>query len=124
MKAMVLNQTCSLSENRTPLILADVPKPVPQDGEILVKVSACGLCHTDLDEIEGRTPPEKFPMILGHQIVGKVEEGGKKAVRFKPGDRVGIAWIHAACGNCKFCLQGEENLCEHFAATGRNAPGG
>ena len=124
MKAMVLNQTCSLSECRTPLNLVDLPKPVPQDGEILVKVSACGLCHTDLDEIEGRTPPEKFPMILGHQIVGKVAEAGKKAGRFKPGDRVGIAWIHAACGNCKFCLQGEENLCEHFAATGRDAPGG
>jgi len=124
MKAMVLNQTCKLSENRTPLALVDLPKPVPQDDEILVKVSACGLCHTDLDEIEGRTPPEKFPMILGHQIVGKVEAGGKKTGRFRPGDRVGIAWIHAACGRCKFCLQGEENLCEHFAATGRDAPGG
>jgi len=124
MKAMVLNQTCNLSENRTPLKLVDVPKPVPQEGEILVKVSACGLCHTDLDEIEGRTPPEKFPMILGHQIVGEVAEGGKKAGSLKPGDRVGIAWIHSACGSCKFCLQGEENLCEHFAATGRDAPGG
>ena len=124
MKAMVLNQTCSLSECNTPLNLVDLPKPVPQDGEILVKVSACGLCHTDLDEIEGRTPPEKFPMILGHQIVGKVAEAGRNTGRFKPGDRVGIAWIHAACGNCKFCLQGEENLCEHFAATGRDAPGG
>lgn len=124
MKAMVLNQTCNLSENREPLALVDWPKPVPKDDEILVKVSACGLCHTDLDEIEGRTGPEKFPMILGHQIVGKVETGGKKTGRFRPGDRVGIAWIHAACGNCKFCLQGEENLCEHFAATGRDAPGG
>jgi alcohol dehydrogenase, propanol-preferring len=124
MKAMVLNQTCSLSENRTPLALADWPKPVAKDDEILVKVSACGLCHTDIDEIEGRTAPEKFPMILGHQIVGQVETGPKKTGRFKPGDRVGIAWIHAACGNCKFCLQGEENLCEHFAATGRDAPGG
>jgi propanol-preferring alcohol dehydrogenase len=124
MKAMVLNQTCNLSENRTPLALVDLPKPVPKEDEILVKVSACGLCHTDLDEIEGRTPPEKFPMILGHQIVGKVETGGKKTDRFKPGDRVGIAWIHAACGSCKFCLQGEENLCEHFEATGRDAPGG
>jgi len=124
MKAMVLNQTCKLAENRTPLNLVEIPKPAPQDGEILVKVSACGLCHTDLDEIEGRTPPEKFPMILGHQIVGKVAEGGGKAGRFKPGDRVGIAWIHAACGECKFCRQGAENLCEHFEATGRDAPGG
>jgi propanol-preferring alcohol dehydrogenase len=124
MKAMILNQTWDLSKNRTPLALVDTPKPVPQDGEILVKVSACGLCHTDLDEIEGRTPPPKYPMILGHQVVGKVETGGKKAGKFKPGDRVGIAWIHSACGRCQFCLQGKENLCERFEATGRDAPGG
>jgi len=124
MKAMVLNQTCNLSENKTPLALVDMPDPVPKDGEILVKVSACGLCHTDLDEIEGRTAPEKFPMILGHQIVGKVETGGKQTGRFRPGDRVGIAWIHAACGRCKFCRQDEENLCENFEATGRDAAGG
>ena len=124
MKAMVLNQTCKLSENRRPLKLVDAPQPVPQADEILVKVTACGLCHTDLDEIEGRTPPEKFPMILGHQIVGRVAQAGKQAGRFKPGDRVGIAWIHAACGDCKFCRQGEENLCRHFEATGRDAPGG
>ena len=124
MKAMILNQPWDLSENRTPLVLVDTPKPVPQDGEILVKVSACGLCHTDLDEIEGRTPPPKYPMILGHQVVGKVETGGNKAGKFRSGDRVGIAWIHSACGRCKFCLQGEENLCEHFEATGRDAPGG
>jgi propanol-preferring alcohol dehydrogenase len=124
MKAMVLNQTMNLSENKTPLALVDLPKPVPKDGEILVKVSVCGLCHTDLDEIEGRTPPEKFPMILGHQVVGRVEAGAEKAGKFRPGDRVGIAWIHSACGRCKFCLKGEENLCEHFKATGRDAPGG
>jgi propanol-preferring alcohol dehydrogenase len=124
MKAMVLKQISKLAENRTPLALVEVPKPVPNDGEILVKVSACGLCHTDLDEIEGRTAPKKLPMILGHQIVGKVETGGKKSAKFRPGDRVGIAWIHAACGECKFCRQGEENLCEHFEATGRDAPGG
>jgi alcohol dehydrogenase, propanol-preferring len=124
MKAMVLNQTMKLSENSMPLALVDLPRPVPKEAEILVKVSVCGLCHTDLDEIEGRTSPEKFPMILGHQIVGKVEAGGKKTGRFRPGDRVGIAWIHSACGKCKFCLQGEENLCEHFKATGRDAHGG
>jgi len=124
MKAMVLDRTCSLVERRTPLARVDLPKPVPGDGEILVKVSACGLCHTDLDEIEGRTPPATFPMVLGHQVVGKVETSGEGASRFRPGDRVGIAWIHSACGRCKFCLQGEENLCEHFEATGRDAPGG
>jgi propanol-preferring alcohol dehydrogenase len=124
MKTMVLNQTRSLSDNKTPLGFADLPKPIPKDDEILVKVSVCGLCHTDLDEIEGRTPPEKFPMILGHQVVGKVEACGKKTGAFSLGDRVGIAWIHSACGSCKFCLRDEENLCEQFKATGRDAPGG
>jgi propanol-preferring alcohol dehydrogenase len=124
MKAMVLNEMTNLSENKTPLALVDLPKPDPKKNEILVKISVCGLCHTDLDEIEGRTRPEKFPMILGHQVVGKVEARGEKAVRYRPGDRVGIAWIHSSCGQCKFCLQGEENLCEHFKATGRDAPGG
>jgi propanol-preferring alcohol dehydrogenase len=124
MKAMVLKQTINLSASKTPLALVDLPKPMPKGDEILVKVSACGLCHTDLDEIEGRTSPEKFPMILGHQVVGKVESRGQRSRRFNPGDRVGIAWIHSACGRCKFCLQDEENLCEHFKATGRDAPGG
>jgi len=124
MKAMVLDQTCNLSDNKTPLALVDLPKPVPRPGEILMKVSVCGLCHTDLDEIEGRTPPGTFPMILGHQVVGRVEKSGQDARRFQPGDRVGIAWIHSACGRCKFCLRGEENLCERFQATGRDAPGG
>jgi propanol-preferring alcohol dehydrogenase len=124
MKAMILNQTWNLSDQRMPLALVDVPRPTPKDDEILVKVSACGLCHTDLDEIEGRTPPEKFPMILGHQVVGRVEGGGRKTGKFRPGDRVGIAWIHRACGVCKFCHQGEENLCEDFIATGRDAHGG
>ncbi len=124
MKAMVLKQTVNLSESKRPLMLVGLPKPVPKDDEILVKVSACGLCHTDLDEIEGRTSPERFPMILGHQVVGTVETGGEKSGRFGQGDRVGIAWIHSACGRCKFCRQGEENLCEHFKATGRDAPGG
>jgi propanol-preferring alcohol dehydrogenase len=124
MKAMVLKQTINLSASKTPLALVDLPKPMPKGDEILVKVSACGLCHTDLDEIEGRTSPEKFPMILGHQVVGKVESRGQRSRRFNPGDRVGIAWIHSACGRCKFCLQDKENLCEHFKATGRDAPGG
>lgn len=124
MKAMVLKQTGKLSDNKTPLVFADLPEPVPRKGEILVRVSACGMCHTDLDEIEGRTPPKRFPMVLGHQVVGRVEAGGENTSRFQPGDRVGIAWIHSACGRCRFCLRGEENLCDHFEATGRDAPGG
>ncbi len=124
MKAMVLNKLCSLEENKTPLELVNLPDPVPEEKEILVKVSACGVCHTELDEIEGRTPPPRFPVVLGHQVVGRVEQMGSKASAFKLGDRVGIGWIYSACGKCKFCLEGNENLCSYFKATGRDANGG
>ena len=124
MKAMVLNKLCSLEENKTPLELIDLPDPVPGEKEILVKVSACGVCHTELDEIEGRTPPPHLPVVLGHQVVGRVEKTGRKASAFELGDRVGIAWIYSACGKCKFCLESNENLCHDFKATGRDANGG
>ena len=124
MRAMVLNAICDLRKNRTPLELVDMPKPEPGEREILVKVTACGVCHTELDEIEGRTPPPEFPVVLGHEVVGKVEEAGSLANRFKIGDRVGIAWIFSSCGKCKFCLSGNENLCPDFKATGRDANGG
>jgi propanol-preferring alcohol dehydrogenase len=122
MKAMVLEGVSSV-EGR-PLKLVDLPKPVPGRGEILVKVSACGVCHTELDEVEGRVPPSQFPMILGHEIVGRVETLGSEAERFRKGDRVGIAWIDWACGKCSFCLKGEENLCGSARWTGKDAPGG
>ena len=124
MKAMVLNNICSLKENKTPLSLTELPDPNPAEHEILIKVSACGVCHTELDEIEGRTPPTRFPMVLGHQIVGRVEKSGGKTNKFKIGDRAGVGWIHSACGKCRFCLEGNENLCEQFEATGRDANGG
>lgn len=124
MKAMVLNEICSLKENRSPLQLATLPVPTPKEKEILVKISACGVCHTELDEIEGRTPPPQLPVVLGHQVVGTVKETGLNANRYKAGERVGIAWIYSACGICTFCRQGYENLCEAFRATGRDANGG
>ena len=124
MKAMVLNELCSVEENRTPLELADLPDPVPSVKEILVKISACGVCHTELDEIEGRTPPPSLPVVLGHQVVGMVEQIGPEASVFAIGDRIGIAWIYSACGKCKFCLADNENLCADFKATGRDANGG
>jgi propanol-preferring alcohol dehydrogenase len=123
-KAMVLKGIASLADNKTPLELVDLPVPVPHGNKILIKVSTCGVCHTELDEIEGRTPPSKFPIIPGHQVVGRVERVGEKARRFKAGDRVGIAWIHSSCGHCKFCREGFENLCSEFKATGRDADGG
>jgi propanol-preferring alcohol dehydrogenase len=124
MKAMVLNELCSIEENMTPLELMDLPRPVPGEHEILVRVSACGVCHTELDEIEGRTPPPRLPVVLGHQVVARVETMGSRASNFEVGDRVGIAWIYSACGKCKFCLGGNENLCQAFEATGRDANGG
>ena len=124
MKAMVLNNLCSLKENQMPLELMELPAPIPTENEILLKVSACGVCHTELDEIEGRTPPQKLPIILGHQAVGRVEAIGCKVSVFKKGDRIGVAWIFSACGQCKFCLSDHENLCNSFEATGRDANGG
>jgi len=124
MKAMVLNETCKLEYNPTPLKLTDWPAPSPRENELLVKISACGVCHTELDEIEGRTSPPRFPVILGHQIVGKVEKAGDKIRKYQNGDRVGIAWIYSTCGKCRFCLEGKENLCEQFEATGRDVHGG
>jgi propanol-preferring alcohol dehydrogenase len=124
MKAMILKRTCSLRENEAPLEFVDFPKPVPGERELLIKVSVCGVCHTELDEIEGRTPPTIFPIVLGHQVVGQVEETGERVKGFKVGDRVGIAWIHSACGKCRHCIEGNDNLCEKFEATGRDAHGG
>jgi alcohol dehydrogenase, propanol-preferring len=124
MKAMVIERICNLKEEREPLRLVDMPPPVTGDNEVLVKVSSCGICHTELDEIEGRTPPPRFPVIPGHQIVGTVIKTGKYANIYKPGDRVGIAWIHSACGACRFCRQDNENLCDCFEATGRDVHGG
>jgi propanol-preferring alcohol dehydrogenase len=121
---MVLKQICSLKENKRPLQWIDMSDPIPEDREILIKVSTCGVCHTELDEIEGRTPPPHLPVILGHQIVGSVVGRGKHARRFEIGARVGIAWIHHACGKCSYCIAEKENLCPKFEATGRDAHGG
>jgi propanol-preferring alcohol dehydrogenase len=121
---MVLERLASLQENPHPLRLMELPDPVPGEGEVLIRVLACGVCHTELDEIEGRTPPARLPIVPGHQVVGEVAEVGKGASRFRIGERVGVAWIHSACGRCGFCRGGEENLCPDFSATGRDADGG
>src|SRR5512132_3766754 len=120
MKAMLLREIASLKQNGPPLSLADVPEPRPADGEVLLRVTRCGVCHTELDEIEGRTPPPQLPVILGHQVVGIIE--GVQSLReasprdptlelpdeaqrqetlesgIKNGQRVGVAWIASACG--------------------------
>jgi alcohol dehydrogenase, propanol-preferring len=124
MKAMVLHQLCDLRKEPNPLRLEDRPIPAPAEKELLVKVSVCAVCRTDLDEIEGRTPLGRRPVIPGHQIVGWVEGLGTEVSKFKIGDRVGIAWIHSSCGRCRFCTSGQENLCDQFTATGRDTDGG
>jgi len=124
MKAMILNKIVDLHETDSPLQLVERDIPKPSAGEILIRVSRCGVCHTELDEIEGRTPPSDFPIIPGHQVVGYVEEQGASSTLFNKGDRVGVAWIYSACGKCKQCLNNNENLCPDFQATGRDADGG
>ena len=124
MKAMVLEQITHFKDNPQPLNLRQVPTPQAGPGEVLIKVLACGVCHTELDEIEGRTPPPRLPVILGHQVVGEVVARGSQANARQIGERVGVAWIYSSCGHCEFCLAGEENLCPEFKATGRDANGG
>ncbi len=115
---MLLREITQLPQNPMPLTYSEIPKPTPEAGEVLLRVTACGVCHTELDEIEGRTPPPRLPVVLGHQAVGIIEEGENK------GQRVGVAWIASACGECNFCKSGQENLCPQFKATGRDVDGG
>ena len=107
-----------------PLIAERVEVPAPADDELLVRVAACGICRTDLHVIEGELPLQRAPVIPGHQIVGRVERAGPRVTRFRPGDRVGIAWLRRTCGTCDFCRAGRENLCEQSAYTGYTADGG
>jgi alcohol dehydrogenase, propanol-preferring len=124
MKAMLLHTIMKMSESADPLRAATIPKPEPGPGELLIRVTVCGVCHTELDEIEGRTPPPALPVVPGHQVVGTVEGFGDDVEAFSKGDRVGVAWIHSACGECEHCKNGEENLCDEFRATGRDVNGG
>ena len=121
---MLLDKLCRLGKNRQPLRFAELADPVPGKHELLVRISACGVCHTEVDEIEGRTPPPRFPIVPGHQVIGKVVSTGTGVKRFQTRDRVGVAWIFSACGTCKHCRAGNENLCANFKATGRDANGG
>jgi propanol-preferring alcohol dehydrogenase len=122
MKAMILDGQSPIEGK--PLKPADLPIPVPNDRQILVKVSVCGACHTDLDEAEGRLEPSKSPIVPGHQVVGKVTDKGKTVTKHKIGDRVGITWLFSSCGKCDFCRTGRENLCAEAEWTGKDADGG
>jgi alcohol dehydrogenase, propanol-preferring len=124
MKAWIIDRIYDLTEESQPLKLVQLPKPEPKESELLIKVSTCGVCHTEIDEIEGRTPPSVYPVVPGHQVVGTVEQTRGNQTSIKPGDRVGVAWIYSACGKCQYCLSGNENLCADFRATGRDVNGG
>jgi alcohol dehydrogenase, propanol-preferring len=122
LKACVLRLPAAVETN--PLEFRDVPAPLPQQGEVLVRVRACGACRTDLHVIEGELPPRKSPVIPGHQVVGVVEQQGKNARRFAIGARVGIAWLHRTDGTCEYCRSGAENLCDNPVFTGYTVDGG
>jgi len=144
MRAMVLNQaktvltTRPLAPSKRPLELRDMPKPKPGRGQLLVRVNTCAVCRTDLHVVDGELPDPKLPLILGHQIVGRVEEigeisegpqrpdshGTKAAPGFAIGDRVGIPWLGWTDGNCPYCRSGRENLCNNARFTGYTIDGG
>jgi propanol-preferring alcohol dehydrogenase len=126
MKACLLKSPASIETN--PLVFTDVPAPQPASGEVLVRVSYCGVCRTDLHVIEGELPPQKSPVIPGHQVIGVIEKLGSgpslASTRFPIGARVGIAWLHHTDGACEFCRSGAENLCDHPTFTGYTVDGG
>jgi len=118
MKAMLMNS------QRQPLKLAEVPVPQPGEGQVLLEVSTCGVCRTDLHVLDGDLSEPKLPLILGHQIVGKVVQLGSGVDRFQLGQRIGVPWLGYTDGTCRYCLRGQENLCDHPEFTGYTLDGG
>lgn len=119
---MVLHEQAPI-ESR-PLRLEEVAEPRPGSGRVRVRVTACGICHTDLHVVEGDLDPHRLPVVPGHQIVGVVDTVGERVTRYRPGDRVGIPWLHETCGRCRFCRSGRENLCDEARFTGYDVDGG
>ena len=122
MKAWVLEKQARIETK--PLLLQELPIPKTEEGKVRIKVHACGVCRTDIHVAEGDLPLRKSPLILGHEIVGVVDEIGKGVAKFRVGDRAGIAWLNSSCGNCKFCQSGRENLCPQAKFTGWSVDGG
>ena len=118
MKAMLLNELASMQDKPEPLKLVDIPTPIPAPSEILIRINACGVCHTELDEIEGRTPPPSLPVVPGHEVIGRVAAIGDGTTKFEIGDRVGVGWIFKSSGDAR------ENISKEFVATGRDVNGG
>ncbi|MFQ5876195.1 MAG: zinc-dependent alcohol dehydrogenase family protein [Acidobacteriota bacterium] len=122
MRAMVLRRPAAVEQG--PLELAERPVPAPGEGDVLIRVRACGACHTDLHIAEGEVPAPRLPIVPGHQVIGLVEKAGPSATRFPVGARVGAAWLHRTCGACSYCVRGLENLCDAARFTGYHADGG
>lgn len=122
MEAMVLEDTRPIEDR--PLKKADLPRPKPDSGEVLIRVLACGVCHTDLHTVEGDLDLPRLPLVPGHQVVGRIEEAGPGTTRFALGDRVGVTWFYSSCGTCRYCSAGKENLCGDAKFTGYHADGG
>jgi len=122
MKAWILNKQAPVEKK--PLLLKELPPPHPKAHELRIKTVACGVCRTDIHLAEGDLPLKKSPLILGHEVVGVVDEIGKQVSNFKLGDAVGLTWLNSTCGQCKFCLSGRENLCPEAHFTGWDADGG
>ena len=124
MKAMMMTAIQEIASDGEPLELREIPDPTPGPGEIRVRVAACGVCHTELDEIEGRAAPPRLPVIPGHEVVGTIDMVGPNVTLHAVGARVGVGWFYSSCGGCRFCRRGLPNLCPEFRATGRDAHGG
>lgn len=122
MKAWILTQQAPIEER--PLILSELPDPQPGEHDIRIAVSYSGICRTDIHIAEGDLPLKKSPIVLGHEVVGMVDEVGEEVTRFRVGERAGAYWLHSACGRCKYCRSGRENYCPAFQATGWHADGG
>ncbi len=122
MRAICLHTQRDITSH--PLQSTDLPLPQVIDNTVLVKISACGICHTDLHIIEGELPLKRSPLVPGHQIVGVVEKIGKGVKSVKPGHRVGTPWLSSTCGHCAFCKEGKENLCDNARFTGYHVNGG
>ncbi len=118
MRAMVLLRIVDMKECAAPLELRELPDPQPNENEVRIRVAVCGVCHTELDEIEGRTPPPNLPIVLGHELVGYVDRIGRRVTKLREGDRVGVGWIHSSSGGR------DENVSPRFRATGRDVNGG
>jgi alcohol dehydrogenase, propanol-preferring len=118
MRAMVLDRA------KTPLVLRDVPKPNPAAGQLLLRVNACAVCRTDLHIVDGELTEPKLPLILGHQVAGRVEQLGEHVTGFSIGDRVGVPWLGWTDGDCVYCRSSRENLCDHARFTGYTIDGG